>query len=140
MGRSNSTKEGDQHVSRCKFRKEKRGGICRFENDSIKVGLFSGALVFIDVDRDGGPLLLATFQGPDDGEILSRIDLLKRNAVVVSSGNQEAPRIVSPPPGAARGGAKEEDENRAKLMPLSRQVKLPETLEATSPLETDEQG
>lgn len=103
----------------------------------LSYGLFSGALVFIDVDQNGSPLLLAKFQGPDDGEILSRIDLLKRNAVVVSSGNQEAPRIVSPPPGAARGGA---DENRAKLMPPSRQVKLPETLEATSPLETEEQG
>ena len=34
-GRSNI--KDDQHVSRCKFRQEKRGGICRFENDSIKL-------------------------------------------------------------------------------------------------------
>lgn len=89
---------------------------------------------------------MASFQGPDDGEILSRIDLLKKNAVVVSSGNQETLRseIVSRPlsAAAARGGAieKEADENRAKLVQPTRQVKLPETLEATSPLETDEQG
>lgn len=96
----------------------------------------------------GGWLLLASFQGPDDGEILSRIDLLKKNAVVVSSGNQKTLRseIVSRPlsAAAARGGGaieKEADENRAKLLVQpTRQVKLPETLEATSPLETDEQG
>lgn len=123
------------------------------KNDSIKVGLYSEALVFIDVDRDGGsPLLLASFQDPDDCEILSRIDLLKKNAAV-SSGNQEAHcwRMASPPSlgatvaareggGVAAAGVKEADENRAKLVPLSRQVKLPETLEATSPLETNEQG
>lgn len=154
MGRSND--EGDQHVTN-KFeydssnaaRPEKRGGICRFENDSIKVMglLFSWALVFIDVDRDGGSLLLASFQGPDDCEILSRIDLLKKNAVlVVSSGNQQEAflrsQIVSQPLNALavpREGGGTMIENRAKLPP-ARQVKLPELLEATSPLETHEQG
>lgn len=49
-------------------------------------------LVFIDVDRgegeDSSSLHLASFQGPDNEEILSRIDLLKKNAVSFSSGNQ----------------------------------------------------
>ena len=208
MGRSNE--EGDLHVmnqSQQMIRPEKRGGIYRFENDSIKViglSLFSFVfvcvclpfLVFIDGDREEGgrnssSLQLASFQGPDNGEILSRIDLLKKNAVSVSSGNQpqrdeaqeqaehqQQPSHVPPPcslynfsssrmvtmsPPATRapgmsssgqqrqrvtstaslargGGEREADENRAKLpllLPSSRQVKLPETLEATSLLETE---
>ncbi len=169
-------------------------------------------LVFIDVNREeeeekadgrnSSSLHLASFQGPDNGEILSRIDLLKKNAVSVSSGNQpqrdeaqqqqQPSHVVPPPPcslynfsssrmvtmsppattatkapgmsssssgqqrqravtstassSLARGGGggeREADENRAKLplpkllLPSSRQVKLPETLEATSLLETE---
>lgn len=173
-------------------------------------------LVFIDIDREveeekadgrnSSSLHLASFQGPDNGEILSRIDLLKKNAVSVSSGNQpqrdeaqqqqpeqqqQPSHVVPPPPcslynfsssrmvtmsppattatkapgmssssgqqrqravtstassSLARGGGggeREADENRAKLplpkllLPSSRQVKLPETLEATSLLETE---
>lgn len=106
MGRSND--EGDLHKmnkSQQMIRPEKRGGIYRFANDSIKViGLFfffsllflgvcvCRVLVFIDVDRgegeDSSSLHLASFQGPDNEEILSRIDLLKKNAVSFSSGNQ----------------------------------------------------
>jgi hypothetical protein len=215
MGRSNND-EGDLHVMNKSRQQmicpEERGGIYRFENDSIKViGLLLdfflsflfcwmdgyvyvvcvSFLVFIDVDREvedgnSSSLHLASFQGPDNGEILSRIDLLKKNAVTVSSGNQpqrdeaheqqqKQPSLIhsssslyhfassrmvtmSPPAttktpdmssGQQRVSAtaslatrrgREADENRAKLLlllPSSRQVKLPETLEATSLLETE---
>ena len=218
MGRSNNDEEDQQMMNKSRQQMicpEKRGGIYRFENDSIKViGLLLdfflsflfcwmdgyvymvcvSFLVFIDVDREeevedgnSSSLQLASFQGPDNGEILSRIDLLKKNAVTVSSGNQpqrdeaheqqqkKQPSLIhsssslyhfsssrmvtmSPPAttktpdmssGQQRVSAtaslatrrgREADENRAKLLlllPSSRQVKLPETLEATSLLETE---
>ena len=218
MGRSNNDEEDQQMMNKSRQQMicpEERGGIYRFENDSIKViGLLldfflsflfcwmDGSvymvcvsfLVFIDVDREeevedgnSSSLQLASFQGPDNGEILSRIDLLKKNAVTVSSGNQpqrdeaheqqqkKQPSLIhsssslyhfsssrmvtmSPPAttktpdmssGQQRVSAtaslatrrgREADENRAKLLlllPSSRQVKLPETLEATSLLETE---
>ena len=218
MGRSNNDEEDQQMMNKSRQQMicpEERGGIYRFENDSIKViGLLLdfflsflfcwmdgyvymvcvSFLVFIDVDREeevehgnSSSLQLASFQGPDNGEILSRIDLLKKNAVTVSSGNQpqrdeaheqqqkKQPSLIhsssslyhfsssrmvtmSPPAttktpdmssGQQRVSAtaslatrrgREADENRAKLLlllPSSRQVKLPETLEATSLLETE---
>lgn len=51
MGRS--IDEGDQHVTnkslygRIAGLVEKRGGICRFENDSIRVGDYSAGLWFL---------------------------------------------------------------------------------------------
>ncbi|XP_046647053.1 uncharacterized protein LOC124337070 isoform X2 [Daphnia pulicaria] len=192
MGRSND--EGDLHVmmnqSQQMIRPEKRGDVDREEEEEKADG------------RNSSSLHLASFQGPDNGEILSRIDLLKKNAVSVSSGNQpqrdeaqqqqQPSHVVPPPPcslynfsssrmvtmsppattatkapgmsssssgqqrqravtstassSLARGGGggeREADENRAKLplpkllLPSSRQVKLPETLEATSLLETE---
>ena len=218
MGRSTNDEEDQQMMNKSRQQMicpEERGGIYRFENDSIKViGLLLdfflsflfcwmdgyvymvcvSFLVFIDVDREeevedgnSSSLQLASFQGPDNGEILSRIDLLKKNAVTVSSGNQpqrdeaheqqqkKQPSLIhsssslyhfsssrmvtmSPPAttktpdmssGQQRVSAtaslatrrgREADENRAKLLlllPSSRQVKLPETLEATSLLETE---
>ncbi|KAK4011859.1 hypothetical protein OUZ56_020968 [Daphnia magna] len=71
MGRSND--EGDLHKmnkSQQMIRPEKRGDVDRGEGE------------------DSSSLHLASFQGPDNEEILSRIDLLKKNAVSFSSGNQ----------------------------------------------------